>query len=119
MNPLLTIATPLAACVICAGLIVLLHPLLARYALARPNARSSHSVPTPQGGGAAVIAAVITSVAVSVSLFGAVGDSSLFAIFAATVFLALVGAYDDLRTMPVIPRLLMQAVAVGIVLATL
>ena len=119
MNPLLTIATPLAACVICARLIVLLHPLLARYALARPNARSSHSVPTPQGGGAAVIAAVITSVAVSVSLFGAVGDSSLFAIFAATVFLALVGAYDDLRTMPVIPRLLMQAVAVGIVLATL
>jgi UDP-N-acetylmuramyl pentapeptide phosphotransferase/UDP-N-acetylglucosamine-1-phosphate transferase len=119
MNPLLTIATPLAACVICAGLIVVLHPLLVRYALARPNARSSHSVPTPQGGGAAVIAAVMASVAISVSLFGAVGDSSLFAIFAATVFLAFVGAYDDLRTMPVLPRLLMQAAAVGMVLATL
>ncbi|WP_425990616.1 glycosyl transferase [Afipia sp. DC4300-2b1] len=119
MNSLLTIATPLAACIMCAGLIVVLHPLLARYALARPNARSSHSTPTPQGGGAAVIAAVIASVAIPASLFGAPVNSSLLAIFAATVLLALVGAYDDLRTMPVMPRLLMQAVAVGIVLATL
>lgn len=119
MNSLLTIATPLAACIICAGLIVVLHPLLARYALARPNARSSHTTPTPQGGGAAVIAAVIVSVAIPASFSGAPGNSSLFAIFAATVLLALVGAYDDLRTMPVMPRLLMQAVAVGIVLATL
>lgn len=119
MNPLPTIAIPLAACIICAGLIVLLRPLLARYALARPNARSSHSIPTPQGGGAAVIVAVIASVALSASLFGVTNVSSLFAIFAAAVLLALVGAYDDLRTMPVLPRLLMQAVAVGVVLATL
>lgn len=119
MNPLLTIATPLAACILCSVLIVVLHPLLERYALARPNARSSHSVPTPQGGGAAVIIAVITAVAVSASVFGAANVSSLFAIFAATILLALVGAYDDLRTMPVGPRLLMQAVAVGMVLATL
>jgi len=35
----------------------MLHPLLQRYALSRPNARSSHIAPTPQGGGIAVIAA--------------------------------------------------------------
>ena len=44
---------------------MLLRPLLARYALARPNARSSHKVPTPQGGGMAVslpsLAAVLAS----------------------------------------------------------
>ena len=40
-----------------AVLIVLLRPLLQRYALARPNARSSHVVPTPQGAGIAVIGA--------------------------------------------------------------
>lgn len=119
MNSLLIITTPLVACVICAILIVLLRPLLQRYALARPNARSSHSVPTPQGGGVAVIAAVVASVGVSVSFFGATSDSVLLAILAAAVFLALVGAYDDLRTMPVLPRLLMQAATVGIVLATL
>ncbi len=119
MNSLLIITTPLIACVICAILIGLLRPLLQRYALARPNARSSHSVPTPQGGGVAVIAALVASVAISASFFGATADSILLAVLAAAVFLALVGAYDDLRTMPVLPRLLMQAAAVGIVLATL
>lgn len=119
MNSLLIITTLLVACVICAILIALLRPLLQRYALARPNARSSHSVPTPQGGGVAVIAAVIASIAISVSLFGATADSVLFPILVATVFLAFVGAYDDLRTISVLPRLLMQAAAVGIVLATL
>ena len=39
-------------------LIMLLLPMFRRYALARPNARSSHRIPTPQGGGAAVILAV-------------------------------------------------------------
>lgn len=119
MNSLLIITTPLIACVICAILIGLLRPLLQRYALARPNARSSHTVPTPQGGGVAVIAALVASVAISASFFGATTDSILLAVLAAAVFLALVGAYDDLRTMPVLPRLLMQAAAVGIVLATL
>lgn len=119
MNSLLIITTPLVACVICAMLIVLLRPLLQRYALARPNARSSHSVPTPQGGGVAVIAAVTASVAISISIFGAVAGSVLLAVVTAAVLLALVGAYDDLRTMPVLPRLLIQAAAVGIVLATL
>jgi UDP-N-acetylmuramyl pentapeptide phosphotransferase/UDP-N-acetylglucosamine-1-phosphate transferase len=119
MNLFLIITTPLIACVICAILIVLLRPLLQRYALARPNARSSHSVPTPQGGGVAVIAAVVASVAISVSFFGMAADGGLLAIFSATVFLVFVGAYDDLRTMPVLPRLLMQAAAVSVVLATL
>lgn len=119
MTPLLIIAIPLAACVICAALIVLLRPLLIRYALARPNARSSHSVPTPQGGGAAVIAATIASAAISAGLFGASADPVLLTIFASAILLACVGAYDDLQTMPVLPRLLLQAIAVGIVLATL
>ena len=48
-----------ASAVVCAGLIWLLRPVLRRYALARPNARSSHTVPTPQGGGIAVIAATL------------------------------------------------------------
>ena len=119
MNSLLLRSVLLVACVICAVLVVLLRPLLQRYALARPNARSSHSVPTPQGGGGAVITAVIASVAISISIFGTVAGPVLLAVLVATVLLALVGAYDDLRTMPVLPRLLIQAAAVGIVLATL
>ena len=51
-----------AAAVFSAFLIVILRPLLGRYAPAQPNARSSHKTPTPQGGGIAVIA---TTIAVS------------------------------------------------------
>src|SRR5579863_4709150 len=47
-----------------AALIVLLRPLFVRYALARPNARSSHTKPAPQGGGVAVVLAVIIVLAV-------------------------------------------------------
>ena len=47
------------AAAISAGIIVIMLPLLRRYALAHPNARSSHSKSTPQGGGIAVIAATL------------------------------------------------------------
>src|SRR5580658_5325587 len=43
---------------ICVGLIVFLYPALQRFALAKPNARSSHRHPTPQGGGIVVIACI-------------------------------------------------------------
>ena len=43
-----------AACFVSYGLIVILNPSLARYALVQPNVRSSHTQPTPQGGGIAV-----------------------------------------------------------------
>lgn len=119
MTHLHAITTVLIACVICAVLIVQLRPLLLRYALARPNARSSHVVPTPQGGGGAVIVAVISSVTISMVVFRMTADTVLLTVFAATILLGFVGAYDDLRTMPVLPRLLLQALAVGIVLATL
>jgi UDP-N-acetylmuramyl pentapeptide phosphotransferase/UDP-N-acetylglucosamine-1-phosphate transferase len=45
------------AAALTATLILWLRPWLQRYAMARPNARSSHTKPTPQGGGIAVIAA--------------------------------------------------------------
>ncbi len=119
MKSALIIATPLIACILCAVLVVLLRPLLQRYALARPNARSSHRIPTPQGGGLAVIIAIIAAVACSGLLSGPAASSELLALFVATVLLAFVGGYDDLRTISVLPRLLMQAAAVGIVLAAL
>ena len=41
-----------------------IRPLLLRIALAKPNARSSHRIPTPQGAGIAVIAATLLVAAV-------------------------------------------------------
>ncbi|MGD9838202.1 MAG: glycosyltransferase family 4 protein [Afipia sp.] len=119
MSSIPIIAIPLLACVVCAALIVLLRPLLQRYALARPNARSSHRVPTPQGGGLAVIVATIAGAAFSAWYPGGTAWPALLPLLASAVLLACVGAYDDLRAMPVFPRLLAQAAAVGVVLATL
>jgi UDP-N-acetylmuramyl pentapeptide phosphotransferase/UDP-N-acetylglucosamine-1-phosphate transferase len=103
----------LAAAAICAALIVLLRPLLQRYALARPNARSSHVMPTPQGAGIAVIAATLSITSLWVAWIGLAIPSVLFA---ATAFLALLGLLDDVKPIPVLPRLLLQASAVGAVL---
>jgi hypothetical protein len=36
-----------------------IRPWLLRHALAKPNARSSHRIPTPQGAGIAVIGATV------------------------------------------------------------
>jgi UDP-N-acetylmuramyl pentapeptide phosphotransferase/UDP-N-acetylglucosamine-1-phosphate transferase len=102
-----------------AGLILALRPVLARYALARPNARSSHKEPTPQGGGIAVVAAALASLWLGAGLSGIAGGTQLAALTLATVLLALVGAIDDIRGLGAAPRLIIQAVAVGIVIATL
>jgi UDP-N-acetylmuramyl pentapeptide phosphotransferase/UDP-N-acetylglucosamine-1-phosphate transferase len=102
----------IAAALLCAGLIVLLRPLLQRYALARPNARSSHVVPTPQGAGIAVIAATLT-VAATCAIASDIEIPAV--LYAATLFLAAVGFADDIRPIQVLPRLVLQALAVGIV----
>jgi UDP-N-acetylmuramyl pentapeptide phosphotransferase/UDP-N-acetylglucosamine-1-phosphate transferase len=108
------------AAVLCAGLIVLLLPALRRHALARPNARSSHSAPTPQGGGIAVVAATI-AVALGAIAWALRPDDGIHLawVLGAAVLVAGVGAIDDVRAMPVAPRLLLQALAVGAVIAAL
>jgi len=107
-------ATLAAAAVISSSLIVVLRPLLRRYALARPNARSSHKRPTPQGAGIAVIAAtVLTATAWNYLTHHPVQ----VILVAAVMFIAMVGLIDDIRSIPVVPRLLFQALATGAVLA--
>jgi UDP-N-acetylmuramyl pentapeptide phosphotransferase/UDP-N-acetylglucosamine-1-phosphate transferase len=107
------IIAPIAAAVLCAGLIVLLFPVLRRYALARPNARSSHLAPTPQGGGIAVIAATVL---VAAALAGMLDIAIPLTLFGALLVVALVGFADDVRPIPVLPRLALQAIVVGAVL---
>jgi len=103
-------------------LIVALMPLLVRYALARPNARSSHVVPTPQGGGIAVAGAVVLLVAPAMLYlpdFDTSQIQQLSLLLGAVTFLAVVGAVDDIRTIEALPRLMFQFLAVGVVIALL
>jgi UDP-N-acetylmuramyl pentapeptide phosphotransferase/UDP-N-acetylglucosamine-1-phosphate transferase len=97
----------------CAGLIIILRPFLRHYALAKPNSRSSHREPTPQGGGIAVIAATIAASSFGLFSFGVPIAAPLMTVFAATLVIACLGAADDIRPIAVAPRLLVQAVAVA------
>jgi UDP-N-acetylmuramyl pentapeptide phosphotransferase/UDP-N-acetylglucosamine-1-phosphate transferase len=108
--PVLAIAV--AAALICAGMVVMLHPLLQRYALARPNARSSHVTPTPQGGGIAVLAATAIASALTGLLGTPYPGDTIPVVLAAAFLVAAVGMVDDLRPIPVIPRLMLQLAAV-------
>src|SRR3954447_9387288 len=110
-----------AALAISTGLILVLRPYMVRYALARPNARSSHSEPTPQGGGIAVVAATLAGIWLGITFLPLDGAASrqFLALTGASMLLALVGAIDDIRGLGALPRLLIQALAVGAVIAVL
>jgi len=108
------------AAAVSALLIVMSYPWLQRYALAKPNARSSHRTPTPQGGGIAVIAATVAAVALASAIvpLGAAPDAQLAKIIVAALIMACLGAIDDVRPLPVVPRLLLQTVVVAGLLYT-
>lgn len=109
-----------AAAALSAGLIVLLLPALRRHAVAKPNARSSHVEPTPQGGGIAVVVATVIVALAAVTLTSPPGERVQLAwVLGAAALIAAVGAVDDMRAMPVLPRLLLQALAVAVVIAAL
>lgn len=93
-----------------------IRPLLLRVALAKPNARSSHRIPTPQGAGIAVIAATLIVAAAASGMAGNAATTIPLALFAATLFIAAVGFADDLRSIPVLPRLILQGTAVAVVI---
>jgi UDP-N-acetylmuramyl pentapeptide phosphotransferase/UDP-N-acetylglucosamine-1-phosphate transferase len=110
---LLTVA---AAAVLSGMLIILMMPLLRRYAQARPNARSSHATPTPQGAGLAVLSGACMA---ALGFFlarnpGAMGDAGI--VMAAAYLLAATGAWDDLRPLGPLPKLVTQVVAVAAVI---
>jgi UDP-N-acetylmuramyl pentapeptide phosphotransferase/UDP-N-acetylglucosamine-1-phosphate transferase len=118
-HAVLVLVVPVAAALICAGLIVVLRPLLQRYALARPNARSSHVTPTPQGGGIAVMIATAIAAALAGLLGMPQGDHAIPIVMAAALCLAAVGMIDDLRPIPVVPRLVLQLAAVTLLFTAL
>ena len=112
----------ICAAVFTAILIVWLRPWLIRYAMARPNARSSHTTPTPQGGGIAIVTSWIVVAGVGMVATDAWSNQialSIAAVFMATILIAVLGAVDDIKPMGVVPRLLFQVIAVASVIAVL
>jgi UDP-N-acetylmuramyl pentapeptide phosphotransferase/UDP-N-acetylglucosamine-1-phosphate transferase len=117
-EPLLSLFSLLAAAVLSAAIIWVIRPLMVRHAMAQPNARSSHRTPTPQGAGIAVIAATLLVAGLIVTGAGLTGLKIPIAVFAASLFIAIVGFADDVKSIAVLPRLLLQGAAVAAIVFT-
>ncbi|MBV9705508.1 MAG: glycosyl transferase [Methylobacteriaceae bacterium] len=112
---------PAAAGLVTAGLIVMLRPFLVRYALARPNARSLHTAPTPQGGGIAVMLATLAASCAAGPFLG-LGEAdwrTLARLSGAAAGLTLVGGIDDVRPLPAAPRLVLQIALAALAISAL
>lgn len=101
----------------------LLTALIRRYALARslmdvPNARSSHSVPTPRGGGVAIVCAFLLALA-GLWYVGQVTRDEFIALGGAGLLVAVVGFIDDHGHIPARWRLLGHGLAAVWLLAWL
>jgi UDP-GlcNAc:undecaprenyl-phosphate/decaprenyl-phosphate GlcNAc-1-phosphate transferase len=106
------------AAVICAAFVTaaepVLIPLLRRAAVDVPNMRSSHSVPTPRGGGAPIAGGLVLAAVLLMHGTVAITFAAAVAIFAA------IGFADDLSGLPAGRRLVLQglaSLAIGGVLA--
>ena len=77
------------AAILSACLIWAIKPWLLRHALAKPNARSSHRVPTPQGAGVAVTIATLAVAGAVIAWAGSSHANFPAAVFGATAFIAL------------------------------
>jgi len=98
-----------------------LTAVLRRYALSTsmidvPNARSSHSVPTPRGGGVSIVVSFLVGLPLLAAL-GVVQWSLMWALFGAGLIVALIGFLDDHGHVPARWRLLghFSAAAWGLV----
>ncbi|HEX4184276.1 MAG TPA: glycosyltransferase family 4 protein [Stellaceae bacterium] len=106
----------LAAVAVATGLLtclttgVLIPILTRREILDRPSERSSHRVPTPRGGGIAVVGSILLAWAVFARTESV--PSGVFGIVLGAVLLAAVSWLDDLRGLSPVVRLLAQAAAV-------
>ncbi|MFI7838712.1 glycosyltransferase family 4 protein [Pseudomonas asiatica] len=94
---------------------------LRRYALSAsmidvPNARSSHKVPTPRGGGVAIVVSFLVGL-LALAFAGALHTSLVWGLFGAGLIAALVGFLDDHGHVPARWRLLghFSAAAWGLV----
>jgi Fuc2NAc and GlcNAc transferase len=88
-----------------------------RYALARaildvPNERSSHTRPTPRGGGIAIAVTVLTGIAV-LRLLGWITQELALALLIGGTAVAVTGWVDDNRSLSALTRIAVQFAAAG------
>jgi UDP-N-acetylmuramyl pentapeptide phosphotransferase/UDP-N-acetylglucosamine-1-phosphate transferase len=91
---------------------VVIKQLTRRAILDVPVDRSNHTVPTPRGGGVAVIAGVLVATLVA-------WNSAAISLLGGILIAAAVGGLEDVRGIRIVPRLLLTTVAALALLAAL
>lgn len=91
--------------------------ILRRYALAKslmdiPNERSSHSIPTPRGGGVAIVLSFLLALPVLTGL-GLLSPTALYGLFGSGLLVAIIGFADDHGHIAARWRLLGHFIAAG------
>jgi UDP-N-acetylmuramyl pentapeptide phosphotransferase/UDP-N-acetylglucosamine-1-phosphate transferase len=87
-----------------------------RELLDRPNARSSHVLPRPRGGGVGIVTGFLAGLAVWL-LAGGVASPRAAGGLVGALLIAGVSFVDDLRPLPPWPRLAVHALAAGLLTA--
>ncbi len=118
--PVITVlaATTFVAAALSWIAITSLLPWLQRVASARPNARSSHRVPTPQGAGLAVTGAVVLVWFGALSIYGDI-DTRAMMLSAALAGASLIGFIDDIWPQPWPLKLAAQSICAMMAAAAL
>ena len=112
-NLAFAVALVASAAALASVLIYVLRPLLLRYLLAHPNARSSHTQATPQGAGVGVMHCTARSSVLRRGSCGRrrVGAMALVPALAAVLGLMVLGLADDAHALPVSWRFIGQTLA--------
>jgi Fuc2NAc and GlcNAc transferase len=101
----------------CGTAVVRWHAI-ARGRLDVPNARSSHTAPTPRGGGLAIVVIVIAATIVA-ALLGSLPVTESAALALGGGMVAVVGYCDDLKGLSIVPRLTVHSIAAVIAVVAL
>ena len=102
---LLVVVFSLVLLAAAAGTWLLRHYALTHSVLDIPNDRSSHTTPTPRGGGVAIVLAFIAGI-LTFTVVGAVRSDVAIALLGAGTIVAIVGFIDDHEHIPARWRLL-------------
>lgn len=87
-----------------AGITAAVLPALRQWLLDHPNGRSSHTSPTPRGGGLAVLGGIVLALSGS----AATGRNAPVEVILPALFLGAVGLVDDLKSVSGLVRLVFQ-----------
>lgn len=91
---------------------------LAHGVLDVPNARSSHAVATPRGGGLAIVVTLLAALGIA-GISGSLNGAFATAMAAGATLVAGVGYLDDVRGLSAMPRLLVHFAASIVTIGTL